>query len=610
MSNSNISLFSPSINCIPCANHVDGNRVQMSKSFHQQYLPIVDPIETPLLRTQALNNITSNSSFFIKRSSDDGIVHNIHNKMIIEYADSIDIFDKYPYFDIKVDNKSKVSAGDIIMQHKSVTNRGLAYGVHLNTVAGMLKYTYEDSICFTESGAKLMTSMHYDIEDYMITKSIFELNTKILELGAVQKGDWIIKGYKKMSGMLSSPKPVVVAEKSYSIHAIEVQMFEPKYSVGQVTQDFIDKYSVDNEINDIISVINNKELSEKVEASYSSQFHKENGIVGIVRVIYEFEKHLEVGDKVVNRYGNKGVVSKIIPDQEAIDDIKHHYGNNAIPKDYVPHMFYNPMGIHTRMNPMQLVESALLYIQKYSVPKRMKLMLKEGKSPKTCLTWILENVHKYINDDYYTAVSDEVLSLSSEHMKILLDDVIATGLEIEVNTIEDSMDERCMKILINVDKEYYESIGNRIINDMQMTLGYGVMYVLKLEHQVYKKVNSVSTSKYSTKYNSPVDGQKIGEMETWAIAAYDAPNTLYSIQKPKSDEHISKKKTYETICKKGKISVHEIDESQSTSLTLVKGLLAVVDADIIDLGDDAENVLNPIFDETEEAKIKDKLGIK
>jgi len=608
MSNS-ISLFSPSINCIPCANHVDGNRVQMSKQFHQQYLPIVDPIETPLLRTPALNDITSNSSFFIKRASKEGVVYNIHNKMIVEYEDSIDIFDKYPYFDIKVENRSKVNANDVIMQHKSVTNKGLAYGVHLNTIAGMLKYTYEDSIAFTESGAKMMTSMHYEIEDYMITKNIFELNTQLLESGEIQKGDWIIKGYKKMSNMLSSPKPVVYAEKSYSIHAIEVQMFEPKYFVSNNTQQFIDKYSVDNEINDITAVIENKELSEKVKTSYSSHFHKDNGIVGIIRVIYKFEKQLEVGDKVVNRYGNKGVVSKIIPDQEAINDIKHHYGENAIPNDYVPHMFYNPMGIHTRMNPMQLVESALLYIQKYSIPKRLKAMLKEGKSPKECLIWILENVHKHINNHYYEAVLDKVMALNSEHMKILLDNVINTGLEIEVNTIEETMDEKCMQILLNVDKKYYESIGNKNINGMQMTLGYGVMYMLKLEHQVYKKVNAVSTSKYSTKYNSPVDGQKVGEMETWAVAAYDAPNTLYSIQKPKSDEHISKKKMYETIVREGKVSIQDIKETQSTSLTLVKGLLAVVDADIIDLGKDSQNLLNPVIDEEEESKIKEKLGL-
>ena len=113
------------------------------------------------------------------------------------------------------------------------------------------------------------------------------------------------------------------------------------------------------------------------------------------------------------------------------------------------------------------------------------------------------------------------------------------------------------------------------------------------ENQVEHKIKGTSTDIYSMKYHTPLNGQKKGEMELWDEIAYDAPASLFSDQKTKSDEHSSKAKTFEQIVKYGTASIMDTVDKESTSLKLIKSLMKVVNVDL----DKSDTISPEILDE-------------
>lgn len=589
MDTNNKTTFSPMINVIPGSQSVDGNRLQMGKAHHTQYLPLKGSKETPLLRTNYLNAIATNSKFFLKKALHNGYVKRYGNKLVVTYQsstnvaldiDEVDIMSIYPYFEVPIED-GPVQKGQVLMKNQSISDKGLVHGVHLNTVAEMLSYTFEDSIVLTESGASKLTSLHYDVVDYELS-NIFDLNIEQFNEGYLHKGDWIIKEFRKTMQVLSAPTKTIRCEDTGTIFSIEIQMFDD-YIASTDVRDFIDEHSVTNELETILQ--DHPKHAKKLKTAYSSLFSEPQDGIGILRITYAREEKVQVGDKVVNRYGNKGIVSKIIPDDEGIELLKDKYEIF----DFVPDLFYNPFGIHTRMNAMQLGESALVYVCKNTIPKIVRKLIKEKDNPKDILLYIIEKVHFKIDPELAESVIIAINKISESKQLVIIKDILNSGLIVEVDSVVPGFMLKIADIVQELDPEYWNNLKR---------CGYGVNYIMKLHHQVGHKIKGTSTDVYSMKYHTPLNGQKKGEMELWDEIAYDAPASLFSDQKTKSDEHSSKAKTFEQIVKYGTTSILDTVDKESTSLKLIKSLMMVVNVDL-DKSDtvNQEDLLNEIINE-------------
>lgn len=580
----NNTLFSPLINILPLMKHIDGNRDQMARAHHCQSLPLVGEKETPNFKTRYLDTIARNSPYFVKKARANGFIIESNNKLIIEYVingiSTVDIVDVTPSdVIIKI---GEIKKDEIFMRNNCITARGLSHGVHLNWVAERLPIshfmeyanlkhnevgipdTYEDSIILTESGAAKLTSEHNESVDYMSSKNIIDINVDALESGNIKKGEWILKEYNNIKQVLSTPVHIHLAEEDAQIARIELQVFDDTIKFSKKVQDFIDKYSVTNEYNKICEALPN--IASKIKTSLKSLFSQVEDEKFILRIHYYWHSPVRIGDKLVNRFGNKGIISGIVKDEIAKEYIKREYNI-----DFQPELFYSPFGIHTRMNPAQLGESVINYICKVTVPKICTNMLNEGKDPLEILQFIRDEIHAVLDPALGKLLTDQVLE--SKKFKIL-SDILKNGLILEVDESIDFGLVNIMKICKKLDFEYYESL------DPIEGLGYGINYTMKLSHQVEHKLKAISTGEYSVKFNNPLDGQRIGEMELWAICAYDARAMLYSSQKTKSDEIISKSEAFNEITRHGKTHIANVSDNPSTALKLIQSIMRVYDVDL------------------------------
>ena len=562
-------MFSPLTASVPFIQHTDGNRIQMDLSHHRQsqFLGYNGECraEIPLIRTQMSDSFESR--FFIKRALNKGLIRLVDSKIIIEYDNGgFDLIEIYPQFDVKVVDKQNVAQNQILMIHKGYKDSIFRYGTHLNTLYGELKDTFEDSILLSESGANKLTSFHVDSIDYILTKKTFDINSHLLNNKLVKKGDWLIKEYKKPGDLLASPANIILSEVNCEVVDVNIQVFETKVHISNKTREFIEANNVETEIEKLSEYIS-KDNKSKLQASLIMH---DNEATAIVRITYKYNKHLEAGDKLVNRYGNKGVVSNIISDEEARDRFKFA---DKYPH-YQPELFLNPLGIHSRMNPSQLGEQAMLYVQKYIIPKYIKLMLNKNMSYIQILQFIVQNVHMKIDESYANKITAQLNELSENQLKIILVDILNSGLQVEFPVLGDNLLLKVYNIVRTLAPDYFKHLDTR-----HGGIGFGVEYILKLEHMVSKKINSTSTGVYSFK-GVALNGQRVGEMEFHALMAYGANASIYSFQNPKADEFKSKNISYETITDKGEVSIYDLPDADPTSKRLVSNLLKIINVDI------------------------------
>lgn len=562
-------MISPVLSIMPLIQSTDGNRIAMSKSHHiQSQMLSQDGVnissEIPLIRTQFSDIFSKSSKFFIKRASNDGVVKMIDNLIIVEYVSGeMDIIEKQPFYNIVVNNNQEVKKNQIIMIHKSYSpDLIIRYGVHMNAMFGRLKNTFEDAIVVSESGAKKLTSYMIEVMDIPINKKVFDVNYAKIEEGVLAEGDWLVKEYKKPITLLSSPSYVHYAKHDMEIISIITQVFDPKIKISKNTTDFMNRHSVDTEMENVQKVVDPKNVT-RVKKSIMVN---DNDSVAVMRITYKRLIPLEPGDKLVNRYGNKGVVSKIISDEEMKKEFPYQ---DELPS-YNPEIVFNALGVHTRMNPSQLGELQLNYILKYIIPQYIRTLKLRRKSNYEILEFVTKNIHFRLSENYGLKILDTIKKLSDQQLDIIIQDILVNGLQIELPVFGEQYLLKIYDIIKTLAPKYFDQID---------TFGFGVFYVMKLEHMVEKKVNAVSTSKYSAKFQ-PIDGQRVGEMETWNLISYDAPNTLYSMQKIKSDEPHSKAIAYEKIVNHGTAHMIDIDDSDATAKRLVESLLKIVDIDI------------------------------
>ncbi|CUR53811.1 DNA-directed RNA polymerase subunit beta [Serratia symbiotica] len=264
------------------------------------------------------------------------------------------------------------------------------------------------------------------------------------------------------------------------------------------------------------------------------------GVLKIVKVYLAVKRHIQPGDKMAGRHGNKGVISKINP----IEDMP--YDENGIPVDIV----LNPLGVPSRMNIGQILETHLGMAAKGIGEKINEMLKSQQKIIK--LREFIQQAYDLGDDicqkvDLKTFTDDEIFCLANNLKK---------GMPI-ATPVFDGAKETEIKQLLRMGN--IPTSGQIVLYDgctgekfeRKVTVGY--MYMLKLNHLVDDKMHARSTGSYSLVTQQPLGGkaqfggQRFGEMEVWALEAYGASYTLQEMLTVKSDDVNGRTKMYKNI---------------------------------------------------------------
>jgi DNA-directed RNA polymerase subunit beta len=305
-------------------------------------------------------------------------------------------------------------------------------------------------------------------------------------------------------------------------------------------------------------LINNKKalLAEKVNRLQEGD-ELTPGVIKLVKVYIAIKRKIQVGDKLAGRHGNKGVLSRVLPQEDM------PYLADGTPVD----MVLNPLGVPSRMNVGQILETHL-GLASWELGRQVRGQLdalididtgvpRDGVSPEVkskAIVKLREIFTRVLQDDGNASLLqslDEsgVIALARREVK---------GFHF-ASPVFDAAREAEIKGLLEyagLDKSgQVQLYDGRSGEPFKEKVTVGVMYILKLDHLVDDKIHARSTGPYSLVTQQPLGGkaqfggQRLGEMEVWALEAYGAAYTLQEFLTVKADDVTGRTRIYESIVK-------------------------------------------------------------
>ncbi|MBR1533347.1 MAG: DNA-directed RNA polymerase subunit beta [Ruminococcus sp.] len=509
--------------CIPFLENDDANRALMGSNMQRQAVPLLKT-ESPIVGTGMEYKACLDSGVAVV-AKEGGIVENVDADKVVIREDSGSLR-TYELTKFKrsnagtctnqrpiVEKGERVEAHQIIGDGPATANGELSLGK--NALIGFMTwegYNYEDAVLLNENLVKQdkYTSIH--IEEYEteardtklgpeeITRDIPNVGEEalkdldedgIIRIGAeVRSGD-ILVGKVTPKGETELTAEERLLRAIFGEKAREVRDNSLKVPHG--------------EAGTIIDVkVFTRENSDELAP----------GVNQLVRCYIAQKRKISVGDKMAGRHGNKGVVSRILPQEDM------PFLEDGTPLD----ICLNPLGVPSRMNIGQVLEVHLGMAAKALGWKIMTPVFDGAHEAdiRECFRMAQQNYLEHKDDPFTLGTMDEVINPNAISMS------------------EDG------KFTV-----YDGRTGEKF--DNKVTVGY--MYYLKLHHLVDDKIHARSVGPYSLVTQQPLGGkaqfggQRFGEMEVWALEAYGAAYTLQEILTVKSDDTVGRVKTYEAIVK-------------------------------------------------------------
>ncbi len=261
------------------------------------------------------------------------------------------------------------------------------------------------------------------------------------------------------------------------------------------------------------------------------------GVMKMVKVFVAVKRKIQPGDKMAGRHGNKGVVSKIVPQEDM------PFLADGTPVDIV----LNPLGVPSRMNVGQILETHLGWACA-GLGKQVSLAVNSYYRDKSTLPLREKLVEIYGADQEITQLEDAAIVELGENLR--------RGVPIATPVFDGAREKDIVEMLEQAGLDpsgqvtlYDGRTGESF--DRKVTVGY--IYMLKLHHLVDDKIHARSIGPYSLVTQQPLGGkaqfggQRFGEMEVWALEAYGAAYTLQEMLTVKSDDVAGRTKVYESI---------------------------------------------------------------
>jgi len=295
------------------------------------------------------------------------------------------------------------------------------------------------------------------------------------------------------------------------------------------------------------------------------------GVIKLVKVYVAIKRKLSIGDKMAGRHGNKGVVSRVLPTEDM------PYLADGTPVDIV----LNPLGVPSRMNVGQILETHLGWAAR-GMGVRIGEMLDElyphdelRDYVKTCFKG-QPDVQEFAD----TATEDQLKEFAGKYRK-----GVTTATPVFAGATEAEIKDALGRAGLDLSGQSLLFDG-RTGEAFDRPVTVGIMYMLKLHHLVDDKIHARSIGPYSLVTQQPLGGkaqfggQRLGEMEVWALEAYGAAYNLQEFLTVKSDDVTGRTRMYESIVKGENILEAGLPESFNV---LVKELQALaLDVDLIE----------------------------
>jgi DNA-directed RNA polymerase subunit beta len=289
------------------------------------------------------------------------------------------------------------------------------------------------------------------------------------------------------------------------------------------------------------------------------------GVMKMVKVFVAVKRKLQAGDKMAGRHGNKGVVSKVVP----MEDMP--FLADGTPVDLV----LNPLGVPSRMNVGQILETHMGWAARglgLSIDEALKHYRRSGD---------LKPVKEAMKTAYGDEVFKEAFGKATDEALIESAETVTRGVPIATPVFDGAKESDVNDALIRAG---FDKSGQSIVFDgrtgdqFTRPVTVGVKYMLKLHHLVDDKLHARSTGPYSLVTQQPLGGkaqfggQRLGEMEVWALEAYGAAYTLQEMLTVKSDDVAGRTKVYESIVKGEDNFEAGVPESFNVLVKEVRGL--------------------------------------
>jgi DNA-directed RNA polymerase subunit beta len=272
------------------------------------------------------------------------------------------------------------------------------------------------------------------------------------------------------------------------------------------------------------------------------------GVLKMVKVFVAVKRKLQPGDKMAGRHGNKGVISRILPQEDM------PFLEDGTPVDLV----LNPLGVPSRMNVGQIFETHLGWAAR-NLGMQVAKALEDWRevNPDAVAGDMPSAVKDRLKTVYGDHYADEIEARSPEQISELIYNV-RTGIPMGTPVFDGAReaDVTDMLSLAGLDTSGQSDLFDGRTGDMfDRKVTVGIIYMLKLHHLVDDKIHARSIGPYSLVTQQPLGGkaqfggQRFGEMEVWALQAYGAAYTLQEMLTVKSDDVVGRTKVYEAIVK-------------------------------------------------------------
>ena len=527
---------------IPFLENDDANRALMGSNMQRQAVPLM-VTQQPIVATGMEYKAACDSGVCILAKNGGVVEHVDADKIVIRTSKTTT--DEYELIKFMRSNQGtcinqrpivskgeEVKAGQVIADGPSTKNGEISLGK--NALIGFMTwegYNYEDAVLINEKIVRedVYTSIH--IEEYELEARETKLGPEEITRDIPNVGEDALKDLDER-GIIRIGAEVTAGD-------ILVGKVTPKGETELTAEERLLRAIFGEkarEVRDTSLRVPHGEYGIIVDVKVFTPDNCDElqpGVRQVVRCYIAQKRKISVGDKMAGRHGNKGVVSRILPQEDM------PFLADGTPLDIV----LNPLGVPSRMNIGQVLEVHLGYAAKALGWKVMTPVFDGAHEEdiRECFRLAKEN-NSGDNVKEYPTKLDKIMSPTNGHV-------------IDFSQIE--LDEDGKSTVY--DGRTGEKFDNRV------TVGY--MYYLKLHHLVDDKIHARSTGPYSLVTQQPLGGkaqfggQRFGEMEVWALEAYGAAYTLQEILTVKSDDVVGRVKTYEAIVKGQDVPKPGIPES-------------------------------------------------
>jgi DNA-directed RNA polymerase subunit beta len=263
------------------------------------------------------------------------------------------------------------------------------------------------------------------------------------------------------------------------------------------------------------------------------------GVLKMVKVYIAMKRKLSVGDKMAGRHGNKGVISRTVPEEDM------PYLSDGTPVDIV----LNPLGVPSRMNVGQIMETHLGWAAR-ELGEMVRRMIESEFSPGAVKEWLRKIYHSDRFGEYLESLTDDEV----RKVAALMSGGVFVASPVFGGANEDEI-KRYLQLAGLPESGQTTLYDGKNGEAFQQKVTVGSMYMMKLHHLVDDKIHARSTGPYSLVTQQPLGGkaqfggQRLGEMEVWALEAYGASYTLQEFLTVKSDDVPGRARMYEAIVK-------------------------------------------------------------